>query len=168
MYSIYWWLSHSWNSFYQAQASASLSGFVSLKIYLCTSQPQIVFKLREKERNLTIDAWYLFPARLPDRSFMNQYVEKDPCGKGFRCSLCEQQGQTFKNKGSYHIINHIESKHFPNTFVYNCDNCDKIMPTAKAQSRHKEKCGKAFVPLIWDWYPVLFLCYTSKNKISSF
>jgi len=87
-------------------------------------------------------------AVLPDRSFMNQYVEKDPSGKGFRCSLCVQQGEIFKNKGSYHIINHIESKHFPNTFVYNCDTCDKIMPTAKAQSRHKEKCGKVFMPLI--------------------
>jgi len=87
-------------------------------------------------------------ADLPDRSFMNQYVEKDASGKGFRCSLCAQQGEIFKNKGSYHIINHIESKHFPNTFVYNCDTCDKIMPTAKAHARHKEKCGKFCMPLL--------------------
>ena len=90
----------------------------------------------------------MFPANLPDRSFMNQYVDKDPSGKGFRCALCAEQGEVFKNKGSYHILNHIESRHFPNTFVYSCDTCDKIMPTAKAHARHKEKCGKIQMPLI--------------------
>jgi DNA-directed RNA polymerase subunit RPC12/RpoP len=51
---------------------------------------------------------------------LNQYIEKiDVSGSAkFKCTLCGKL-----NGQKAHTENHIESIHFPGTFVYNCKYC---------------------------------------------
>jgi len=53
------------------------------------------------------------------------------------CSIC----QNFSHKSKYTLQNHIESKHFPNTFVYTCPKCDKNVFTREALICHKKRCN---------------------------
>merc|ERR1712083_308778 len=46
----------------------------------------------------------------------------------YRCGLCS----SFSHNSKYHVRNHVESKHFPNTYTYNCHFCDKTTSTRKA------------------------------------
>jgi len=53
------------------------------------------------------------------------------------CSIC----QNFSHKSKYTLQNHIESKHFPNTFVYTCPKCQKNVSTREALICHKKRCS---------------------------
>ena len=53
------------------------------------------------------------------------------------CSIC----QNFSHKSKYTLQNHIESKHFPNTFVYSCPKCLKNVSTREALICHKKRCN---------------------------
>jgi len=52
------------------------------------------------------------------------------------CGICLQ----FSNQAVVNVRNHIESKHYPNTFVYNCPKCHSIKNTRKALDIHVKKC----------------------------
>lgn len=56
------------------------------------------------------------------------------------CGICH----SFTHRSKYTVQNHIESKHFPNSFLYNCPNCQKTVTTREALGNHKKKCGKAW------------------------
>ena len=58
------------------------------------------------------------------------------------CSIC----QNFSHKSKYTLQNHIESKHFPNTFVYSCPKCQKNVSTREALICHKKRCSS-----YWCW-----------------
>ena len=58
------------------------------------------------------------------------------------CSIC----QNFSHKSKYTLQNHIESKHFPNTFVYTCPKCQKNVSTREALICHKKRCSS-----YWCW-----------------
>ena len=62
-------------------------------------------------------------------------VRSDQEGK-FLCSIC----QSFFHAKKYHVRNHVESKHFPNTFEYPCNICQKSYFTRKALESHLSKC----------------------------
>ena len=54
----------------------------------------------------------------------------------FMCSIC----LSFAHAKKYHVRNHVESKHFPNTFEYPCSICKKSYFTRKALESHLSKC----------------------------
>jgi len=53
----------------------------------------------------------------------------------WRCSICTD----YTNSGRNHVRNHVESKHFPNTFQYQCPLCDKTCNTKKGLDVHKSE-----------------------------
>jgi len=60
-----------------------------------------------------------------------QYVVKNPV-KGYQCSICEK----YKSPARVNVRNHVESKHFPNTFEYPCEYCGKIMYSKNYRDTH--------------------------------
>ena len=54
------------------------------------------------------------------------------------CSLC----RVFKNKSTWNVRNHIESKHFPGIFSYTCTICTKVLGSKTAFRDHPQSCRK--------------------------
>ena len=52
------------------------------------------------------------------------------------CSLCSD----FSHKSKYNVQNHIESKHFPNSFIYNCKFCGREFNFRNTLNSHESKC----------------------------
>ena len=66
-----------------------------------------------------------------------QYIGKDLLGNHL-CMLCND----FKHKSRANERNHVESKHFTNLFVYECDICGKTAASQQALHRHKSSYHK--------------------------
>jgi len=75
---------------------------------------------------------------LEDPSDLLQFVRKEPTDKRFHCTLCDK----FSHTNSYHTRNHVESQHFPNTFSYQCDQCDSVFSTKCNFTMHKSRKHK--------------------------
>ena len=75
-----------------------------------------------------------FPTPKSHDDFKN-FVSKDEYGSHF-CTICN----TFKHKSCSNVVNHIESKHFPNSFVYNCKYCGKQFNARNSLNVHASKC----------------------------
>ena len=74
---------------------------------------------------------------LTSPSDLDQFVERSD--HGYLCSICA----SFSHVGRSNVRNHVESKHFPNTFVYTCDLCQKQCKSRQALQQHKSKmCSK--------------------------
>ena len=56
--------------------------------------------------------------------------------KGPTCGVCH----CFSHRSRSNVQNHIESKHFPNSFTYNCPKCFKSVNTKKALEIHTNRC----------------------------
>ena len=67
-----------------------------------------------------------------DRNSLVKYILQDSVG--FQCSLC---GKTNNQKNN--IMNHVESIHFPDTFIYQCHLCDKVVKTKSALNLHNSR-----------------------------
>ena len=63
---------------------------------------------------------------------LNQFVNKLSDGSGlFICTICQ------KTLGYRHLArNHVESIHFPDSFIYECDYCGKELNSKKAKINH--------------------------------
>ena len=70
-----------------------------------------------------------------DPSELLQYVRKDQTDQKFHCTLCDK----FSHKYSSCTRNHVESKHFPNTFSYPCDQCEMVFSTKSNFSMHRSR-----------------------------
>jgi len=58
---------------------------------------------------------------------------------GYTCEICAQ----FSHGSKSNVRNHVESKHFPNSFVYNCNICGKVCNSRQALQQHRsKKCAK--------------------------
>jgi len=55
------------------------------------------------------------------------------------CGLC----YNFSHQGRQRVRNHVESKHYPTTFQYSCDKCEKICNTKKALEVHTSERHRA-------------------------
>jgi len=69
-----------------------------------------------------------------------KYLERDATGP--YCGICQQ----FDNKSVTNVRNHVEYKHFPNVFNYQCNQCDMSFGTNKALDIHRQRTHKK-VPL---------------------
>jgi len=69
-------------------------------------------------------------------SQLQQYVRRDESGS-YQCTICESFFRGLKN-----TRDHVEAKHFPNSFVYNCDQCDEVLTNAKSLSNHRHRRHK--------------------------
>jgi len=63
------------------------------------------------------------------------FIEKEPEDQGYFCSIC----LAFRKRGKVDVRNHVESKHFPNTFQYNCTVCGLSVGTNTALKRHMQR-----------------------------
>jgi len=54
---------------------------------------------------------------------------------GYSCDICGQ----FNHGSKSNVRNHVESKHFPNTFCYNCNICNKVCNSRQALQQHRSK-----------------------------
>jgi len=52
------------------------------------------------------------------------------------CTIC----CAFAHSAKSNVRNHIEAKHFPNTFTYNCPKCARQLASKKALQNHVQKC----------------------------
>jgi len=74
-----------------------------------------------------------------DPSDLFQFViENFDGGKRFHCGLCNK----FAHSGKTHVRNHVESVHYPNSFLYPCDQCDKSFPSKQNYQLHKSRVHK--------------------------
>jgi len=72
------------------------------------------------------------------------FCVKDPGVSKWKCSICSE----FMNTGRNHVRNHVESKHFPDMFQYQCALCAKICNTKKALDVHKSEKHRNIPPSI--------------------
>ena len=65
-----------------------------------------------------------------------KFIHRDQSGR-YECTLCFHNVISLKD-----VKNHVESKHFPNTFSYSCTLCDKTFGTNSAYTTHKGRYHK--------------------------
>ena len=71
---------------------------------------------------------------LSDPSELDNFVIRTLMGQ-FTCSICMR----FRHQARANVKNHVESKHFPNSFTYTCDLCGNITHTKQAHQNHRSK-----------------------------
>jgi len=70
-----------------------------------------------------------------DPSDLLQFVRKDPTDSKFYCTLCSK----FSHQTRANTRNHVESKHFPNMFHYQCDQCEMSFNTKSNLAMHRSR-----------------------------
>ena len=85
-------------------------------------------------RNKYLVSFVGFPQPKSHDDFKN-FVSKDDSGNHY-CIICN----AFKHKSCSNVVNHIESKHFPNSFVYTCKYCVKQFNARNSLNVHVSKC----------------------------
>ena len=76
-----------------------------------------------------------------DPSELFYYVGKDLSDVSktkYICTICK----LFSHPGRTNVRNHVESKHFPNSFVYKCELCEKTLPSKGSLQMHKHKAHR--------------------------
>jgi len=73
--------------------------------------------------------------QLQSHDEFKNFVAKDGNGSHF-CVICN----AFKHKSCSNVVNHIESRHFPNSFVYSCKYCEKQFNARNSLNVHSSKC----------------------------
>ena len=66
------------------------------------------------------------------------FIRKDDFDSKHYCTICE----TFSHRGTTQVRNHIEAKHFPDSFVYKCNMCPEIFKNAIGLGNHKSRRHK--------------------------
>ena len=78
------------------------------------------------------------------REDLERYILKDESGS-YLCALCSELKP---NKARSKVWCHIESKHFPNTFTYQCEICFQDLTTRKAYQKHIDRHKSSAMNLI--------------------
>jgi len=73
------------------------------------------------------------------RDQLAEYITKtqDETGSKYFCTLCQMSNNLKSN-----VMNHVESAHFPNSFAYNCDYCDKTFKSLNSKNVHVSRNHK--------------------------
>jgi len=74
-----------------------------------------------------------------DRNQLVEYIAKvqDEAGSKYSCTLCNMTNNLRTN-----VMNHVESAHFPNSFLYNCDYCVKTFKSLNSKNVHVSRNHK--------------------------
>jgi len=75
-----------------------------------------------------------------NRNTLNQYINRDVSESGQTVYVCSMCGQ--KNSQKVNVLNHVESVHFPNSFVYTCQYCDTQFYSKNARNVHVSRNHK--------------------------
>jgi len=78
-----------------------------------------------------------YPGIFPD--FVEESKDVDENKTTFRCKLCKKMKPHRSG-----LIQHIESAHFPGTFIHTCKFCDKMLKTKSALNSHLHSCKNRF------------------------
>ena len=78
-----------------------------------------------------------YPGNFPD--FVEESKDVNESKTTFRCKLCKKT--KLHRTG---LIEHIESAHFPGTFVHTCKFCDKTLKTKSTLNSHLHSCKNRF------------------------
>ena len=80
-----------------------------------------------------------------DPSDLLQFVVKDTNAvtasdsrPKYVCNICFK----FSHQGKTNVRNHVETKHFPGQFVYNCEQCLMSFPSKNVLQLHKSRNHK--------------------------
>ena len=96
-------------------------------------------KTIDENKSLNMICWgctmYSIAGLVSSVEDFDSYIVKEAESQGYYCSLCSLYGK----RGRTDVRDHIESRHFPGTFSYNCLQCNQTLPTNKALKRHKQK-----------------------------
>jgi len=80
------------------------------------------------------------PMKGENRNVLNQYIKKSSNDLGqpmFECTMCGiKKGQKVT------VLNHVESVHFPNSFVYTCKYCQAEFYSLNARNVHQSRNHK--------------------------
>ena len=71
------------------------------------------------------------------RSKLDGYYTKINSGTVHRKNKCNICGHL--SKDIYHMLDHLEGKHFPGIFEYACDSCVEVFDTKQKLYRHRKK-----------------------------
>jgi len=98
------------------------------------------YGLVEQDINTHHSQPYQTDKDLKSPSDLLNYCSKSSATSKWVCTICGQ----FSHSGRGVVRNHVESKHFPTTFLYHCDydNCDKISNTKKGMEVHVSRNHK--------------------------
>ena len=66
-----------------------------------------------------------------------QFIQRNLISGEHVCQICN-----YSQKQLWTVKNHVESKHFPNSFTYNCPMCEKVFGTNQAFMKHKNRAHK--------------------------
>lgn len=97
--------------------------------------------------------WIIISGGISSYEDFDKYIEKD-IEKGYCCTICGQ----FRKRGFSEVRNHIESKHFPNSFSYQCNMCNLTLGTNTALTRHQQRVHKM------NWWGVMIHDFMT-NKV---
>ena len=102
---------------------------------ICTSMPFT----QSSRHNNTIKTLSSLLGPFQDPSDLLQFVVESFDGpKKYHCGLCNK----FGHNGKAHVRNHIEAVHYPNTFLYSCDQCGQSFPSKNNAQLHKSRVHK--------------------------
>ena len=76
--------------------------------------------------------------QVSDPSELVQFVRKDPQDGKYFCTLCN----VFSHINLTCVRNHVEAKHFPGSFTYNCPFCSLTFNNRTSLNNHKAKKHK--------------------------
>ena len=76
-----------------------------------------------------------FPGVIKKLEDFDSFIRLDEHGVP-GCGIC----LAFSHSAKSNVRNHIESRHFPNTFTYACPRCAKILASKKSLQNHASKC----------------------------
>ena len=71
----------------------------------------------------------------PDPADLLQYIERNDLTGVYQCTICFN----CCHKSRSNVRNHVESKHFPNTFQYRCPLCEHQCSSQQALLKHKSQ-----------------------------
>ena len=85
---------------------------------------------------------YLLPGHsFQDPSELLQFVAKETSDLGktkYVCTLCNKFSHLYRTN----VRNHVESKHFPNVFSYECEHCGESFSSKSIVQQHRHKMHK--------------------------
>ena len=110
-----------------------------LKYWTCLCDIMLMWKWFPLSRTYLIKPIFLLLGQFADPSDLFQFVvETFDGGKRFHCGLCNK----FAHSGKTHVRNHVESVHYPNSFLYPCDQCEKSFPSKQNFQLHRSRVHK--------------------------